>query len=148
METSPSASLPDLEDRNDIKVVVDAFYEKIRGDDLLGFIFDNVASVDWDVHLPKMYDFWETMIFRSGSYRGNPLMPHLKLGQKTEMGAAQFDRWKALFFETVDGHFAGANANHLKSAAEDMAQVMMTKIAGTQRPMTFAPDAPRPSDTL
>ena len=148
MESPAPGSLPDLQGRDDIKVVVDAFYEKVRGDNLLGFIFDEVASVNWDLHLPKMYDFWETMVFRSGSYSGNPLLPHLKLGSQTEMGTAQFDRWKALFFETVDSRFSGSKADHLKSAAEDMAQVMMTKIAGTTRPLTFAPDAPRPTDPL
>ena len=146
MENQPLASLPDLQDRDDIKVVVDAFYEKVRRDELLGFIFDEIAAVDWDMHLPKMYDFWETMIFRSGRYRGNPLRPHLDLGGKTEMGSAQFERWKALFFETVDRHFAGPNANHLKSAADDMAQVMMTRISRQPRTMTFAPDSPRPPE--
>ena len=146
MKNPPPVSLPDLQGRDDIKIVVDAFYEKVRSDELLGFIFNDVAAVDWDRHLPKMYDFWETMIFRSGRYQGNPLRPHLDLGMKTEMGAAQFERWKALFFETVDHYFAGEKADHLKSAAEDMAQVMLSKITGQPRVMSFAPDSPRPGD--
>ncbi|MEM7010004.1 MAG: group III truncated hemoglobin [Verrucomicrobiota bacterium] len=107
---------------------MDAFYEKVRADSLLGFIFDEVAEVDWDSHLPKMYDFWETMIFRSGSYRGNPLRPHLGLSSKTKMGPEQFERWQSLFFETVDEHYAGEKADHIKNAAADMAQVMLSKI--------------------
>ena len=136
----------DLEGRDDIKIVVDAFYEKVRGDELLGFIFTDVAAVNWETHLPKMYDFWETMIFRSSRYQGNPLRPHVDLGEKTEMGPAQFERWKELFYATVDGHFAGENADHLKSAATDMAQVMMTKIMNVARGMTFAPGSPRPAE--
>jgi hemoglobin len=126
--------LPDIESRGDIKVIVDAFYERVRGDDLLGFIFNDVAGVDWEKHLPKMYDFWETMVLRAGSYSGNPLLPHLRLSGKTEMGAAQFERWKLLFFETVDEHFAGDRSGHMKRAAADMAQVMDSRINGTTIP--------------
>lgn len=77
----PPDSIPhaDLLGRDDIKVLVDSFHEKVREDLLLGFIFDDVDEFDWGPHLPKMYDFWKTMLFQSGSYRGNPLRPHLGL---------------------------------------------------------------------
>jgi hemoglobin len=128
--------LPDIESRDDIKVIVDAFYERVRGDELLGFIFDEVAAVDWEKHLPKRYDFWETMVFRAGSYTGNPLLPHLRLSGKTEMGGAQFGRWKELFYETVDARYAGDRAGHIKRAAADMAQVMDSRINGTAIPFS------------
>ncbi len=77
----PPDSIPhaDLLGRDDIKVLVDSFHEKVREDLLLGFIFDDVDEFDWGPHLPKMYDFWKTMLFQSGSYRGNRLRPHLGL---------------------------------------------------------------------
>lgn len=148
MSSTKQGSLPDLEGRADIKVVVDSFYEKVQADEIIGFIFNDVAGVDWNSHLPKMYDFWETMIFQSGSYQGNPLLPHLDLAGKAEMGTTQFTRWKELFFETVDQHYAGANAEHLKGIAADMAQVMLSKISGVPRGMTFAPNSPKPPENL
>ncbi|MGI9242640.1 MAG: group III truncated hemoglobin, partial [Verrucomicrobiales bacterium] len=51
----------DLRDRNDIVQLVDRFYEKIRSDEKLGPIFNELVDVDWDTHLPKMYDFWDTV---------------------------------------------------------------------------------------
>lgn len=120
--------LPDLEGRTGIEILVNAFYGRVRSDDLLGFIFDEVAGVDWDAHLPKMYAFWETVLFRSGGYTGNPLAAHAKLVPLTEMGRPQFDRWLEVFRATVDDLFAGENAEHIKSCAADMANVIHLKI--------------------
>jgi hemoglobin len=125
MTTAPH---PDLTGRPDIERLVDAFYERVRGDDLLGFIFDEVARTDWEAHLPKMYAFWETVMFRSGGYTGNPLAAHAKLVPLTAMGRPQFDRWLELFRATVDDHFSGENAEHIKSCAADMANVIYSRI--------------------
>ncbi len=114
--------------RAEIEVLVNAFYERVRGDDLLGFIFDEVAQTNWDTHLPKMYAFWETVLFRSGGYQGNPLAAHAKLAPKTAMGREQFDRWLSLFRATVDDLFIGEHADHIKNCAEDMANVIHGKI--------------------
>ncbi len=142
--TSPSSSLPDIQNRADLRIIVDSFYGKVRADDLLGFIFDDLADIDWETHLPKMVDFWETMIFRSGSYKGNPLKPHLEISSKTKIGRAQFDRWQALFFATVDEQFSGENAEHIKRSAADMARVMLSRITGDPIDFSFAPGSPRP----
>lgn len=129
----PPATRPDLTGRADIELLVNTFYERVRGDELLGFIFDDVAHVDWTAHLPKMYAFWETMIFRSASYVGNPLAAHARLVLLTAMGRPQFDRWLALFTATVDALFAGEKAEHIKSAASDMANVIHAKINGVEQ---------------
>jgi hemoglobin len=123
----------DLAGRADIELLVNTFYDKIRGDDLLGFIFDDVAKIDWAVHLPKMYAFWETMIFRSGGFVGNPLAAHARLVPLTAMGRPQFDRWLAVFIATVDELFAGEKAEHIKNAAADMANVIHAKINGVEQ---------------
>ena len=127
-------SRPDLLDRDGIKLLVDSFYKIVREDDTLGFIFDKIAGVDWSAHLPKMYDFWETVLFRTGGYKGNPLAAHAKLTSLTEMGRTQFDHWLQLFEATVDTHFAGENAEHIKRCAADMANVIYSKINGVQDP--------------
>lgn len=129
----PPTARPDLTGRADIELLVNTFYDRVRDDDLLGFIFDDVAQTDWATHLPKMYAFWETMIFRSASYVGNPLAAHARLVPLTAMGRPQFDRWLALFTATVDGLFAGDKAEHIKSAASDMANVIHAKINGVEQ---------------
>lgn len=47
----------ELADRRDVARLVNVFYDRVRADDMLGPIFDDVAAVDWAVHLPRMYDF-------------------------------------------------------------------------------------------
>lgn len=121
---------PDIAGRADIETLVNAFYERVRSDELLGFIFDDVAKTQWATHLPKMYAFWETVLFRSGGYTGNPLAVHAKLVPQTTMGRAQFDRWLTVFQATVDELFAGERADHLKHCAEDMAHVIHARING------------------
>ena len=127
--SSASSPLPDLCDRSDIDILVDDFYTRVRGDELLAPIFTDIAGVDWETHVPKIADFWETALFRTGNYRGNPLRPHLLLSLQTSMSAEKFQRWLDLFFATVDTHFCGEKAEHIKRIAEDMATVMQSRIA-------------------
>jgi hemoglobin len=52
---SPNAlSLQDLTGRTDIERLVNAFYERVQEDEMLGFIFNDIARIDWAEHLPKM----------------------------------------------------------------------------------------------
>jgi hemoglobin len=119
---------PDISGRAEIETLVNTFYERVRADDLLGFIFNDVAQTNWATHLPKMYAFWETVLFRSGGYTGNPLASHANLAPLTTMGRPQFDRWLYLFRATVDDLFAGERADHIKNCAEDMANVIHARI--------------------
>ncbi|MGJ8696728.1 MAG: group III truncated hemoglobin [Verrucomicrobiaceae bacterium] len=125
---------PDLIDRDGIELLVNSFYDTVREDDQLGFIFDQLAKVNWDAHLPKMYSFWETVLFRSGGYKGNPIASHAKLLPLTDLGKDKFDHWLALFEATVDQHFAGENADHIKRCAADMANVIFSKINNVPDP--------------
>lgn len=135
MISNDSQAVPplDLTGRADIERLVNVFYDKVRRDDLLGFIFNDVAKTDWNAHLPKMYAFWETMIFRTGGFIGNPLAAHARLVPLTTMGRPQFDRWLAIFTATVDELFVGQKAEHIKNAAGDMANVIHAKINGLEQ---------------
>jgi hemoglobin len=53
----------DIADRKDIEQLINSFYDKVRADELIGYIFNDVANVDWPHHMPVMYDFWEGIIF-------------------------------------------------------------------------------------
>lgn len=130
----PSPSRPDISGRAEIEMLVNTFYNRVRSDEVLGFIFDEVAHTNWATHLPKMYAFWETVLFRSGGYTGNPLAAHAKLVPLTKMGRTQFDRWLSVFRATVDDLFAGEKADHIKSCAEDMANVIYARINGVADP--------------
>ena len=125
--TTPSHR-SDITNRQDIIRLVDAFYERIRKDDKLGPIFEDIAHVNWNTHLPRMYDFWDSVIFRTGTFRGNPLVAHAKLVPLADMGRATFDRWLTLFRETVFELFEGTQAALIVRSAEDMANVIHGRI--------------------
>ena len=102
-----------LQSRADIELLVNNFYAKVKVDTLIGPIFLDVAKVNWDEHMPKLYSFWEDLLLGTNSYRGRPFPPHMHLGLKPE----HFKRWLELFFETVNEHFTGLKAEEAKARA-------------------------------
>jgi hemoglobin len=137
--TEHSAESGDILGRREIEALVDAFYTAVRKDTALGPVFDQVAKVDWREHLPKICDFWETVLFRTGGYRGSPLAVHLKLALETRMDRPMFDRWLELFKAAADRLFSGPNTEHIKAVAADMAQVIHSRLreASMFRPPAF-----------
>jgi hemoglobin len=114
----------DITDRRDVACLVNVFYDRVRDDDLLGPIFDDVAHVDWATHLPRMYDFWESVLFSTATFKGTPLVVHRALARHAPLTAEAFDRWVALFQTTVDDLFSGTMANHAKKSAARIAATM------------------------
>lgn len=110
---------------DDIKLLVDAFYARIREDDLLKDIFNDVIQEKWPEHLEKMYRFWQTVLLGEHTYFGSPFAPHAKL----PVSWSHFERWLELFFETVDTHFSGEKAEEAKWRAGKMAELFHGKIA-------------------
>lgn len=119
-----AAALPDIESRADIVRLVDTFYDRVRADDLLGPIFDEVAKTDWSVHLPKMYAFWSAVLFGEPGVKGSPMAVHLDLARHTPLGPRQFSRWIEQFHANVDANFEGPMASEAKSRASRIAEVM------------------------
>lgn len=120
----------DIKNRNDIEKLVNAFYDKIKTDAKIGYFFTAVAKVNWESHLPKMYDFWENILFSNGNYTGNPMVKHKELHQKSEMKEAHFQHWNALFNETVDALFIGEKAMEIKQRAMNISALLMYKTIG------------------
>ena len=120
---------PDITSRADIVRLVDTFYAAVRADEILAPIFDGVAHVDWERHLPRMYDFWVGVLFGATAFRGNPLAVHLGLATRVTMGAREFGRWIALFHSSVDALFSGPMADEARARASRIAAVMQYHIA-------------------
>jgi len=108
----------------DVKLLVDTFYGKVRGDEKLGHIFDNVIQDRWPEHLEKMYRFWQTVLLGEHTYHGSPFVPHANLPVEKE----HFIRWLQLFFATIDEIFEGEKADEAKWRAEKMAEMFHFKI--------------------
>jgi len=107
----------DIRDDEDVETLVHAFYERVQEDERLGYIFNDVADVDWDKHLPNMVDFWSNVLFRTNRYKGRPYRQHLPL----PIERVDFERWYTLFVDTVDKHFEGEKADYAKEMAGKIA---------------------------
>lgn len=114
----------DINTEKDIILMVDSFYEKANQDELLSYVFNDYSNVNWETHLPKMYRFWNTLIFGAQSYKGNPFAEHVEL----PIDKRHFDRWVQLFVENIDDLFKGEVAEHTKTRARSIAHVFQSKL--------------------
>ena len=115
----------DIQNKKDIQLFVDCFYDKVNVDNLLGPIFNERAAIDWAEHKPKLYDFWNSILFQSGEYKGRPFPVHLALGKLHDY---EFFRWIKLFTETIDECFKGVVAEKAKLSAKNIANTLMFKL--------------------
>jgi hemoglobin len=119
----------DIGSRAEIERLVDGFYASVRADAVLAPIFDDVARTNWAEHLPKMYDFWEAVLFGTATFHGNPLAVHLGLAARVPLTSREFQRWLGLFRGQVDAMFAGPVAEEAKRRATRIAAVMQHHVA-------------------
>ena len=109
---------------DDIKQLVDSFYEKVRGDEFIGVIFNERIGNRWPQHLEKMYTFWQTVLLGEHTYFGSPFPPHANL----PVSHIHFERWMLLFNQTLDELFTGEKADEAKWRAAKMAEIFESKI--------------------
>lgn len=119
---------PDISTREDVELLVNTFYEKVKANPVIGYKFDEVAKVNWETHLPKMYSFWASLLLNEHSFVGNPMQKHIALSKLTSMAAVDFSEWLKLFTETVNELFEGEKAEEAKKRAASIACVMLHKI--------------------
>ena len=118
----------DIKSRKDIEMLINNFYNKVKSDDIIGFIFNDIARVNWEQHLPVMYNFWETLLLDATSYRNNAMEVHYTLNRKVPLNETHFQRWLELFYETVDELFSGKIAISAKTKAKSIASLMQYKM--------------------
>ena len=99
-----------IEKREDVELLVHSFYEKVVVDPLLSPFFKHL---NFDAHLPLMVDFWAFVLLDEAGYTTDVTKKHLYMRLSQE----HFDRWLALFNQTVDFHFEGEKADMAKQRA-------------------------------
>lgn len=120
--------MEDIRNRSDIDKLVSTFYGKVLNDDLIGYLFTDVAQLNLETHLPIIADFWEMVLLGASTYQKNPIPVHLALGEKSPLLPEHFARWLDRWQQTVDELFAGNVAEQAKIRALSIATVMQTKI--------------------
>jgi len=114
----------DIDDIEDIKLMVNSFYEGIRKDDLLGPIFEERIKDRWSIHLEKMCSFWQTILFDEHTYSGAPFPPHISMN----LTVIHFNMWVRIFNKTIDDLFEGPVTEEAKKRAALMASIFSSKL--------------------
>jgi hemoglobin len=117
-------ALNDIETLDDIKLMVNEFYGKVRENELIGPIFNDVIQDRWPQHLEKMYRFWQTVLLDDHTYYGSPFLKHAELPIVQE----HFDAWLTLWHATINAQFAGARAEEAKMRGDKMAVMFLSKL--------------------
>ncbi|ANH82015.1 globin [Niabella ginsenosidivorans] len=115
----------DITTIEDIRLLVDTFYGKVRADVLIGPIFNRVITDRWPEHLEKMYRFWQTVLLGKHTYFGSPFPPHARLPVEQK----HFDRWLKLWQETLNELYTGPVVEEALWRSGKMAVMFLSKIA-------------------
>jgi len=99
--------------------LVDAFYAKVRADEMLGSLFDDAVR-DWPEHLGKLTAFWSSVMLTSGRYKGSPMAAHMR--HAGAITPAMFDRWLELWGATADENLSPDDAALIRVKAERIAE--------------------------
>jgi len=116
--------MTDISSRGHIYQVVSSFYSKIKTHDLLGPIFTQaIPENEWEAHMQKITDFWDSAVFGSMTYRGNPAMTHSNVDKANSFDITQnhFSVWLQNWNRTLDEHGSGPNVEDMKLKARKMA---------------------------
>lgn len=108
----------------DVKLLVNTFYGKVREDKTLAHIFNERIQDRWPEHLEKMYRFWQTVLLGEHTYFGAPFPPHADLPVQN----LHFGKWLELFHQTVNELFVGQTAEEAKWRGNRMAEMFQLKI--------------------
>lgn len=126
--------LTDVATRMDIELLVNSFYDKVRQDGVLGYIFGEIIGEDWSHHLPVMYMFWEMVLLNKQGYMGNPIGKHIEVDRRIRLEQWHYNRWLELWRETTDSLFAGPVAEEAKKRAGLMMELIKTKVENARNP--------------
>jgi len=121
----------DITTRADIEQLIIAFYEKVKLDTTIGFIFNEVVKINWAHHIPIIVDFWESILLDNPVYKKNAMEVHYDLNKKAPLQKEHFESWMHLFATTVDELFEGKIATSAKVRAQSIASVMLFKMSSS-----------------
>lgn len=131
-EETPGAGLT----RGDIERLVDAFYDKVQADPILGPVF-NPAVHDWPAHKATLVQFWSSVALGTREYRGNPMAAH----RPHPIIDEHFGHWLALWRQTAHEVLDDVEAEAMYGYAQRIARSLKLGLGlSGRRPLSMHPD--------
>lgn len=124
----------DIESSADIDQVLRAFYTQAMADDLIGHFFTEVANLDLESHLPVIGDFWDSIVFGTGTYQRHgryPMAIHVDLHRRSRMTTEHFEKWLGIFIATLEMSFQGPRVRDMIRRAQAIAARFQAGISTT-----------------
>jgi hemoglobin len=134
LNITSETQLTDIQTEDSIKLMVNAFYDNVRQDEILEPVFSELIN-DWETHLPIMYRFWEKLLFGKDGYKRNPFQKHVNLPVSKE----HFTRWVELFTQTIDQNFSGPKAEEAKRLAINIANSFQARMGLNPEGVDYTP---------
>jgi hemoglobin len=134
----------DIETREDCEELVRAFYGRALSDPVIGFLFTDVARLDLEAHVPRITNFWATILLGARTYGGGAFRPHLELNMQVQLKHGHFQRWLHLWHATVDELFAGPRADLANEHAERVAAAFTRRLDAINAQLGRDPEASAP----
>ncbi len=120
--------LRDIETREDILLIMKEFYDKLLADESIAYIFTEVAKINLEDHFPVLVDFWDSILFGSGTYRNNAMQVHIDLAKKSPLTQQHFKTWLTYLINSIEENFGGIKAHMMKARAQNIAGLMEFKV--------------------
>ena len=127
-----SAVLGDLDSPEQIDRFVERFYRRLLEDPQLAPLFLEVAAIELEVHLPHIKAYWRKLLLGDRDYRRHTMNIHRQLHRKQALRPADFQRWLALFTDTVTSNFSGPLADRACRIAATIAANMQQSLLAPQ----------------
>lgn len=113
--------MKDIETREDIEALVDAFYATVVNDALLSPFF---AGINFKEHTPRMVHFWSFVLLDESGYTTNIFDKHAHL----PLTSIAMQRWTELFELQVKKLFEGDKASQAVLRAKTIAWTFSEKM--------------------
>lgn len=119
MNDTASILRPTTLDRASIDRLVHDFYDDVRNDEVLRPTFEAVLGERWSTHLPRMVEFWSTLMLSTRSFSGNVFGTHMAVPGVTPL---HFRRWLALWQAHTGAAFDATTTSELQQVARGIAR--------------------------
>ena len=114
--------MKDIATREDCVFLIERFYDKLLVDSEIGHFFTKLPLED---HIERVASFWAFILLDQAGYTGNMMEAHAHLRLRN----TDFDRWLALFHETINEQFKGEKADLAIQRSSLIAWTMRSKIS-------------------
>jgi hemoglobin len=111
-----------------IENLITNFYEQIKQDELLGPIFNDVAKVNWEEHIPLLVNFWSSIMLGTNEYHGGAFGKHVMLSHQTPINKQHFDHWLEIFTQQANQDLPKPYNEIIVNRANMIAQSLLTGI--------------------